>query len=225
MNHQKVYDSIIEKARKENRKRLRKNQENYIYYENHHIIPKCLGGNDEKENKVLLTAREHFICHKLLIYIYPNNRKIGLAVFRMAFNKKGKHNISSRDYAYAKKLNSKYIWNRGLTKETNEIIKKQGKNRSKKFKEGEIDTSNFGIKTIEGLKKISETHKGKPKSFEHRKKLSEANEGKTLSKETRDKMSTSRKGVPQKILTCPYCNKEGGTTMYRWHFENCKNKK
>lgn len=24
------------------------------------------------------------------------------------------------------------------------------------------------------------------------------------------------------VLTCPYCNKTGGNTMKRWHFENCK---
>ena len=36
------------------------------YYENHHIIPKCLGGSNAPNNLVLLTAREHFICHLLL---------------------------------------------------------------------------------------------------------------------------------------------------------------
>ncbi len=30
------------------------------------------------------------------------------------------------------------------------------------------------------------------------------------------------KGRKQKILICPHCNKQGGTTMYRWHFNNCK---
>ena len=34
--------------------------------EKHHIIPKCLGGNNSKDNIALLTAREHFICHLLL---------------------------------------------------------------------------------------------------------------------------------------------------------------
>jgi len=35
-------------------------------YEIHHIIPKSLGGSDNKENLVLLTAREHYIAHWLL---------------------------------------------------------------------------------------------------------------------------------------------------------------
>lgn len=37
------------------------------YTERHHIIPQSLGGSDDKGNLVDLTAREHFICHWLLI--------------------------------------------------------------------------------------------------------------------------------------------------------------
>jgi len=37
------------------------------YTELHHIIPQSLGGSNDKENLVDLTAREHFICHWLLI--------------------------------------------------------------------------------------------------------------------------------------------------------------
>ena len=71
-------------------------------------------------------------------------------------------------------------------------------------------------------KKISESHKGRSKSEKHKKTLSEINMGKKLSEETKIKMSNVRKNVKQKILTCPYCGKEGGTTMHRWHFNNCK---
>lgn len=48
------------------------------YSEKHHIIPKCLGGTDRKENLVRLTAREHFICHRLLVKMVE-----GKAVFQM----------------------------------------------------------------------------------------------------------------------------------------------
>lgn len=37
------------------------------YTELHHIIPQSMGGINDKENLVELTAREHFICHWLLI--------------------------------------------------------------------------------------------------------------------------------------------------------------
>jgi len=103
MNHQKVYESIIQKAKFENRRKLRKNQENYVYYEKHHIVPRCLGGTDDEQNLVLLTAKEHYVCHKLLTYIYPKNRKIAFAFHRMTFGK-NKDIISSRDYQYAIEL-------------------------------------------------------------------------------------------------------------------------
>ena len=34
------------------------------YTENHHIIPSSLGGSDDANNKVKLTAREHFVRKK-----------------------------------------------------------------------------------------------------------------------------------------------------------------
>lgn len=55
------YNSIINLAKSQQR-----NKDNNIYFESHHIIPKCMGGTYGKENLVLLTGREHFICHLLL---------------------------------------------------------------------------------------------------------------------------------------------------------------
>lgn len=60
MNYQKIYDSIIEK---------RKNEVPTGYTETHHIIPVSFGGDNSKSNLVKLTAREHFICHFLLLKI------------------------------------------------------------------------------------------------------------------------------------------------------------
>ena len=66
MNYQKLYYAIINNAAK---------RENLSYVESHHIIPKFLGGSDEKSNRVLLTPREHFICHLLLSKFVPDNKK------------------------------------------------------------------------------------------------------------------------------------------------------
>ncbi len=73
MNYTKIYQKIIDKAKKENRVKRKYDDLNYVYYEQHHIIPKSLGGSNKKENLVLLTAREHFICHLLLIRMYKEN--------------------------------------------------------------------------------------------------------------------------------------------------------
>lgn len=56
----RIYFSIIEKARL---RALPKDQ----YKETHHIIPRSMGGDNSSGNLVDLTAREHFICHKLLV--------------------------------------------------------------------------------------------------------------------------------------------------------------
>jgi hypothetical protein len=55
-----------------------------IYYENHHVIPKCkpFNGTNGKENLVLLLPREHFLCHHLLWKNNKNNRSLFLAHYR-----------------------------------------------------------------------------------------------------------------------------------------------
>jgi hypothetical protein len=45
------------------------------YTEKHHIIPKSLGGSDNKNNLVTLTNREHYICHRLLTKMTENEHK------------------------------------------------------------------------------------------------------------------------------------------------------
>jgi len=65
MNYQQIYESIINNSKNKNRIKLRKNKIGYVYYEKHHIIPKCLNGSNDEVNLVLLTAKEHYVCHKL----------------------------------------------------------------------------------------------------------------------------------------------------------------
>ena len=72
----KTYDQLIQKAK------LRGLDKSKLegYYEKHHIIPKSLGGQNKKDNLVLLTYREHIIAHKLLIRIYNGNQKNDLCL-------------------------------------------------------------------------------------------------------------------------------------------------
>lgn len=53
------------------------------YTENHHIIPKSMGGTDEPDNLVLLTGREHWVAHLLLFKIY-RNKETSFACHMMA---------------------------------------------------------------------------------------------------------------------------------------------
>lgn len=47
---------------------------NVGYTENHHIIPKCMGGTNHKSNMIRLTSREHYICHALLVRMVENKQ-------------------------------------------------------------------------------------------------------------------------------------------------------
>jgi hypothetical protein len=64
MNYKKHYDMLIERSR---------TRTLTGYVEKHHIIPKCLGGSDDKDNIAVLTPEEHFLAHQLLVKIYPNS--------------------------------------------------------------------------------------------------------------------------------------------------------
>jgi hypothetical protein len=61
-------------------------------YEIHHIIPKCLHGEDEPFNLVKLTYKEHLLAHHLLVKIYPDNDKIKYA-YRMMLIQHGDKEI------------------------------------------------------------------------------------------------------------------------------------
>lgn len=89
MNYQKIYNSLIER---------RKASPFQGYTESHHIIPRCMGGNDDESNLVKLTAREHFVAHQLLYKIY---RTYGLlcAITLMCTDKAG-NRINNRLYEW-----------------------------------------------------------------------------------------------------------------------------
>lgn len=93
MNYQFHYEQLI--TTRKNRI-LREGE----YYEKHHIIPRCEGGSDCKDNLVLLTAREHYIAHWLLIKITPENWKLYFAFYKMSkMNNKNQRVISSKQFS------------------------------------------------------------------------------------------------------------------------------
>jgi len=74
--------------------------------------------------------------------------------------------------------------------------------------------------------KISNALKGRVFSESHRENLSRSQLGITrspLSDEHKKRVSISLIGKKKPTVTCPHCNKSGGSgTMGRWHFKNCK---
>lgn len=119
MHYQKIYNQII------NRSQHRLCED---YIEKHHIIPKCMGGNNDENNIVHLSFREHFICHWLLCKIYPNNKKLLYAfssMVRVSITNSYRNDIlTSRHFNLVKKYLRPYVgkwnagrtpWNKGLT--------------------------------------------------------------------------------------------------------------
>lgn len=100
MDYKKIYDNLIETRKY----RVLKEGE---YYEKHHIVPRCLGGNDLDDNIVTLTAREHYVAHWLLVKIHNSNWRIMYAFFQMSkLNKKNARVITSSQYERAKRYTS-----------------------------------------------------------------------------------------------------------------------
>ena len=102
MNYEKLYYAIINKAlRKELSGQRWKGDGNY--YEKHHIKPRSLNGSDKDNNLVLLTAKEHYLCHWLLVKLYKKDtierKKMLKAWFMMAgIGDTGRVKNSMKDY-------------------------------------------------------------------------------------------------------------------------------
>jgi hypothetical protein len=189
MDYEKIYNQLIDKAK------LRKSKRD-VYYERHHIIPKCMGGGNDKTNLVKLTAKEHFVAHKLLVEIYPDNGKLIHAYWRMANNKnedKREYIVSSREYERLKTIHAKQV-----SINLKGTIKKWKNNQVRSKKIGDFhrnkiisnDTKNL-IST--GLKEYYSNNPnpriGKSHSEETRKKMSQKLKGRIHSEETKKRIS------------------------------------
>ena len=93
----KIYFAIIDNAR--GGKRIRGSNDGY---QNHHIIPKSMGGTNSKDNLICLTYKEHRVCHRLLINMTEGQDKQKMSYAyswfgRSAGNyKRGKENTFAR---------------------------------------------------------------------------------------------------------------------------------
>lgn len=177
----RLYYQIVDRARSRNIEG---------YSENHHIIPRSLGGTNQKENLVKLTGREHFICHWLLTKMTEGipRGKMSFALNSMMnrFNKNMERYVpSSRVYESLRKQLSDAHKQLGRSPEHKAAISAAhtGKIVSTETRQKMSESSklNLGGGAVKGStrsddtkQKISQARKGIVFSDEHRKKLSEA---------------------------------------------------
>lgn len=166
------------------------------YVEKHHIIPRCIGGTNHRENIVSLTAREHFLCHLLLTRMTTGKVKQAMywAVGKFAqVNKNQQRKFTSWEY---QKIRESISLARTGKKHSDETRKKMSEKRKGRA------PWNKGVTGIvhseESNKKRSMTMKDKPKSLETKLKMSEGKKGhkagmtgKKHSEETLQKMRNS----------------------------------
>ena len=191
MNYAKVYEQLINKAKDRG--------DISEYTEVHHIIPRCLGGSNDKDNLIRLTGREHFIAHWLLHSMYPANDKLFYAFLMMTriSGNQNRYTPSSRVIAYLRKESSE------------RMLGKPGHWLGKK-RENISGENHMMAKRPELKKQISDKLMGHEVSDISREKIRKAklgstpwNKGKTLqplSEEHKDKLriaNTGKKGKPK----------------------------
>lgn len=134
---------------------------NLEYWETHHIIPKCIGGSDDENNLVLLTAREHYIAHWLLTKMHPKNKKIHYA-FTMMCSLKDKRRFTTKQYERMKTVRSNLMTGHEVTEETRKKISekctgyKHTKEAIEKIRQTSIGRSVGKTHTKEAIEKIKQ---------------------------------------------------------------------
>jgi hypothetical protein len=214
------------------------------YFERHHIIPESLGGSNAPANLTNLTAREHFVCHWLLIKIYPAGedhwKMLNALRMMRAENSKQKRyttKITSRVYS---KLKQEYaiLQSERVKGENNPNFEKywteeQKNSHSKKIK-GRVQPLNEKIRQISAMtgrkrkpfsedwiKKLSDAKKGinnnmygKKHTEESKAKQREKATGRTQTEETIKKKADAIRGSKREKKLCSHCQQSVAVNGY-----------
>lgn len=218
MNLQRIHDNIIKKAKSEDRIRGKG-----IYYEVHHILPVCVGGQGKKHewkthpNLVVLTPKEHVLIHKLLWYINPGVKGYFWAYHTMTkmnakTNSREKVRLTHREYHEIRTTQALLVSGENAPSKRPEVAKKISESQK-----GKIVSPETKLKVTEGLKKyykknpgvqkgrkateqakinLSKAKKGKPAHPTTVAALVLANKGKKRSEETKKLLSERAKQRP-----------------------------
>ncbi len=181
MNYDKHYDALMERAKRR-----------YLsgYKEKHHVLPRCIGGEDSKSNVVTLTPEEHYLAHLLLVKMerYKNNP----FHFKLVFSA----NMMTIGVG---RNNKSYGWVRRRLSE----IKSQLYSRKKQSPDhiakrvAKIKGKKRSPEMIERFRLLKLGVKRKPFSAEHIEKIRLSNLGKKHTEEAKRKISQSNLGKPK----------------------------
>ncbi len=187
------------------------------YSERHHILPVALGGTNDANNLVRLSAREHFVAHLLLARLFGGT--MWLAVIRMKGRRHGDGYVNSRLYEQARQEWA--AWSSANQRGENHwAFGRPGLNRGKSLPSCQGEKHwNFGtgrapdaaIAANTGSKRSAKTRGrigdaqrgeknhafGKPLTPEHRAKVSAAMQARVLSDEHKRRIGEAHRGRPK----------------------------
>tara|TARA_R110000868_G_scaffold105381_4_gene289699 strand:+ start:533 stop:1282 length:750 start_codon:yes stop_codon:yes gene_type:complete len=173
VNYQLHYERLIEKAR---------NRVLSGYVETHHVVPRCIGGTNERSNLVQLTAEEHFVAHQLLYKMHPHVSGLAFAMTSMTGNRYGKR--SNKAYGWIRRKVAIAQSGVGKKRWTDPEFREKQKIAQEKVRERPGYREQFSI-----------IHKGRVKSAQERANIAEAGRNRAprkFSEQAKANMSASR---------------------------------
>lgn len=186
------------------------------YTEKHHILPRSLGGDNSGENLVVLTGREHFICHILLTKMTEGRARHSMIHAAVGMKRARTYQdryINGRLYEAIKQEYAKIAQQRNIGKSPSAetrakmSIAARGRSKTDAHKE-KISIANRGktkgpMRDEEKLKRSialrgRASHKkgkicGPQHTIESKAKIAESNRKRVYSDETRAKLSAAAK--------------------------------
>ena len=229
MNYSKIYEDLMLDASC--------NPKQDDYKESHHIVPKCMGGDDSKENLIKLTARQHYLAHWLLYKIYKTSSLVH-AWHSMSRIGKGqdKRQINSHLFQYCKIERKKHL-SKQSTGSGNSFYGKHHTEKTKK-RLSEMQLGKI-YKTEKQIKEWVESVAKKPKTKDHRDKIGRKGLGMLQHIHTKEiirvpltdqRFNSSdwvhpKKLNPEQKYKCDYCDIVTiSGNLKRWHNDKCKRK-
>ena len=199
------YANITERA---------KNRVLETYTENHHIVPRSLGGSDEADNLVNLTAREHFVCHWLLVKMTTGkeHHKMLNALRIMRAEKQGQQRyntkITARVYESIKQeysiLQSKRfsgdknpMYGKKRTQEMNDAVSRANKGRVPPKKQIDNLKAVLAERTANGIKRAPYSNEYKQERSKQYSGEGNPRYGAEVSEDTRKKIGDKLRGRKQ----------------------------
>lgn len=184
------------------------------YHERHHIIPRCIGGTNDKENLIDLYGREHFEAHRLLALENPDNKKIVHAWWMMSTAMKSPDrngHITPEEYEEARKAYSQAMsgennpWYGKSSPRLGTHLSEEQKQHLREINTGELNP-NFGKPVGEETRaKMRIAHLGRVATEEERLNMRNAHLGKNMgadSSRAKQVAQYSLDGILIKIWDC-----------------------